>query len=182
MQKQVKELLQLHASLIQAVVTSCQSGDSEELSEVLNAAEANGWSSLSNAIREVLAGERDMAHFASLDAEDQLIVQAILEGLASPNSLPKDDALHSPLQAPKNFAALIHAAQHDDEQAKQLLSTLCRDMLNAGGDMAQLSMSLQFIYKGESQLSALTANCSVKTAELLHAIVNELEQLQKSTA
>jgi len=52
------------------------------------AMEQRGWTNLVAAIRRILAGERDADTLCeSLDSEDSMIVDAILQGLADPSTL-----------------------------------------------------------------------------------------------
>lgn len=48
----------------------------------------SGWGSLVTALRQVLAGRRDVALLHALDEKDGIILRAILAGLQDPASLP----------------------------------------------------------------------------------------------
>ena len=80
-----------HARLIIAVVMAI-GGDTaaqEQLSEMLQTRAQNGWTNLVAAIRRILDGDRDETTlFDSLDPEDSMIIQTILQGIADPSNLP----------------------------------------------------------------------------------------------
>ena len=59
-----------------------------QLEELLSDREQGGWTDLVAAIRSILAGERNADVLCeSLDFEDSMIVEAILQGLDDPSSL-----------------------------------------------------------------------------------------------
>ncbi len=70
----------------------------QEFEQVLDGMKQHGWTNLVTAIRRILAGERDAdALCDSLDLEDSMIVETIIQGLADPSTLA--DLL--PPEAPK---------------------------------------------------------------------------------
>jgi tetratricopeptide (TPR) repeat protein len=81
--------LQQYAWLIDDVVaTVFQPQRQPELESGLASAEQKGWTDLAAAIRHILNGERDAATLCdTLDLEDSMIVEAILEGIDDPASL-----------------------------------------------------------------------------------------------
>jgi hypothetical protein len=78
-----------HAGLIHRVVQAChQPASVPELEQILQVSAQNGWTQLVSAIRQLLAGHRDETVLAGLDEEDRVIVEAILQGLQNPATLP----------------------------------------------------------------------------------------------
>ncbi|MGO9121305.1 MAG: hypothetical protein ACLQPD_27300 [Desulfomonilaceae bacterium] len=81
--------LREHADLIIGTVRATQQPEVRtQLEELLSRREQGGWTNLVAAIRSILAGERNADVLcASLDLEDSMIIEAILQGLADPSSL-----------------------------------------------------------------------------------------------
>ena len=84
-----RALLARHAHLILAVhAAAAEPLMREQLTAPLKGLTEHGWGGLVGAIERLLAGERDPATLCTgLDAEDALIVQAILAGLADPQAI-----------------------------------------------------------------------------------------------
>jgi tetratricopeptide (TPR) repeat protein len=76
--------LQQHEPLITAVVTAvADQSAAEQLETLLTNRNENGWGQLVAAIRRILAGERSIeALWDDLDADDSMIIQAIIDRLA----------------------------------------------------------------------------------------------------
>lgn len=81
--------LRPHAPLIAATIAAVSDSKRlESLEERLRVSEAHGWATLVTAIRQILANERNAdALCERLDAEDSMIVEAILAGIADYGSL-----------------------------------------------------------------------------------------------
>ena len=96
-----RALLARHAHLILAVLAAAAAPlMREQLTAPLKGLTEHGWGGLVGAIERILAGERDPATLGTgLDAEDTLIVQAILTGLADPQAIA---ALLSPGADPQD--------------------------------------------------------------------------------
>ena len=81
--------LQQHIPLILATVMAVHEPPRRaELEASLPQLEKGGWTNLVAAIRRVLAGERDAeALYGSLDGEDSVIIETILQAISDPASL-----------------------------------------------------------------------------------------------
>ncbi len=92
--------LRQHCRLVVGTVAAVHDVDGrKQLEQALPRLEQRGWTNLVAAIRRILAGERDAdALCSALDHEDSMIVDAILAGLADPNTL--SDLMSS--EAPSN--------------------------------------------------------------------------------
>lgn len=174
-----QQILQAHAGLIRAIVIACQNRDRRnELEPLLDAAHHNGWATLVVAVRKVLSGARDNTVMAGLDAEDEIILQAILRGLQDPSTLPEVQKSPDPTLAAPGLAALIHAAASGDLAALQLLGEMGAQMLSAGGDMARLSAILRRLVDNEHDPDLLCRGMSPRGKQLVLSLLEELAQLQ----
>ena len=81
--------LRKQAPLILAVAAAIQEfSRRKDLEQDLPNLEQRGWTNLVSAIRRILTGERDANILCeSLDIEDSMIVETILEGIEDPSSL-----------------------------------------------------------------------------------------------
>lgn len=81
--------LRKHGSLIHDTIGAVSEPERRlQLEQALPGLEQSGWTNLVAAIRRILAGERDSdALCEPLDAEDSMIVEAILSGLTDPSSV-----------------------------------------------------------------------------------------------
>ncbi len=67
-----QQIITIHAAFIcQVVQLSQNEGDRPEYEALLKAAEESGWSDLVRAIRQIVAGQRDMSAIGGLDEEDR---------------------------------------------------------------------------------------------------------------
>jgi hypothetical protein len=174
-----QQILQTHAGLIHAVVVACHNRErSIELEPLLDAAMAHGWSVLVAAIRRILTGARDTQVLNGLDAEDRVIVEAILRGLQNPATLPDPQARPDPGTAAPGLAAVIHAASSGDVTALQLLGDMATQMLRAGGDMARLSGILRRLVDGERDTDRLCRGMSPRGSQLVVSLMEELARLR----
>ena len=63
-----EQILQSHAGLIHRVVMHCNNpGSAPDLEQVLQQAEANDWTDLVRAIRDIMSGNRDESLLLGLD-------------------------------------------------------------------------------------------------------------------
>jgi len=174
-----QQILQAHAGLIHAVVTAAQNRDRiPELEALLDAALANGWSTLVAVIRRILGGAREESLLAGLDEEDRVIAAAILRGLQDPGSLPDPHVRPDPALAGPGLATLIHAAGSGDVAALQLLADMGTQMLRAGGDLARLSGILRRLVDHERDPDLLCRGMSPRGAQLVRSLLEELARLR----
>jgi hypothetical protein len=176
-----EQVLQSHAGLIHRVVMHCNNpGSVPDLEQVLQQAEQNDWKQLVDAIRSILAGNREESILAGLDKEDGLIVDSILKGLQDPNTLPQlETDIDSSMAAP-GIAGLVHAARNGNTQALQIIANMAKQMLAAGGDMGILSGRIRPLIEGERDADKLTENMTDKGQKLMLDIIEELIKLEAS--
>ena len=174
-----RQIIAVHAGLIHRVVGAChQPGLAAALEPLLKASEANGWVSLMAAVRQILKGRRDMSLLAGLDEEDRVIVEAILQGIQDPASLPDPGASPEPGAAAPGLAAMIGAAGGGNAQALQALATMAEQMTAAGGDMARLGAIMRRLVNGERDADALTQGMGAQGRGLVLGVLDELAKTQ----
>ena len=89
----VEQVLHIHAAFIHTVVNALRDRSQlPELMKQLDAAEQAGWPRLVSALRHVINGRRDPSIKLGLDAEDSILLDAILGGFDNPATLPPLDA------------------------------------------------------------------------------------------
>ncbi|NOQ90513.1 MAG: hypothetical protein GQ549_06175, partial [Gammaproteobacteria bacterium] len=138
-----EQILQTHASLVLAVVQTINNPELKpHLEQVLQQSAQNGWQTLVNVINKIIAGNRDQSLVNGLDDEDAIIVDSILRGLQDPETLPKTEQTGDASQAAPMFARLIDEARHGNHNSLSILGAMAEQMLQAGGDMANLSAVL----------------------------------------
>ncbi len=175
---QTQQIIQAHAAFICEVVKLGQNETGKpELDNILNSAASNGWQSLVKAVREVLAGQRDLALIKGLDKEDQVIAEAIMRGLQDPSTLPDPEAKPDPTLAGPGLAHMIHAAGRGDSQALILIGSMAEQMSNAGGDMALIASIIRPLINGERDADKLMNKLNTNTEQLLLGILEELKTL-----
>jgi len=176
-----EQVLQSHAGLIHRVVMHCNNpGSVPDLEQVLQQAEQNDWKQLVDAIRSILAGNREESILGGLDKEDGLIVDCILKGLQDPNTLPAlETDIDSSMAAP-GIAGLVHAARNGNTQALQIIANMAKQMLAAGGDMGILSGRIRPLIEGERDADKLTENMTDKGQKLMLDVIEELIKLEAS--
>lgn len=173
-----QQILQTHASLIHAVVQTVHDPSlRQHLDPVLKQSAENGWQALVEAIRKILDGNRDMALLNGLDDEDRVIVDSILRGLQDPSTLPEASQAGDATQAAPMMARLIHEARHGDANALSMLGVMAEQMLQAGGDMANLSAVLKDMIDGERDADKLCSRMGVQGESLVTQILSELGKL-----
>ncbi len=176
----VEQVLSMHAPFIHAVVTALVDRSRlPELQETLTAAEAQGWAPLVRALRQIVDGRRDEQIKLGLDAEDRIIVDAVLRGLDNPATLPALDRRPEAGAAAPGLAVLIDAAARGDAQALVVLADMAEQMLRAGGDMARLGGIMRRLVNGERDADALTRGMGALGRQLVLGILDELARLER---
>lgn len=170
-----EQVLQVHASLIHAVVQTVHNQDLRpHLDRVLKQSAENGWQDLVNIINKILAGNRDQSLVNGLDEEDSIIVDSILRGLQDPASLPEQQATGDATQAAPMMARLIDEARRGDHNALSMLGNMAEQMSSAGGDLANLAAVIKDMIDGERNIDKLCTRMGPQGESLVTAIVEEL--------
>ncbi|MCS6785649.1 MAG: hypothetical protein NZ524_01240 [Thiobacillaceae bacterium] len=170
-----QQILRAHAAFIHAVVGALHDpARRPQLAAMLEAAADQGWTRLAEAVRAIAAGRRDRAVLLGLDAEDRVIVEAILAGLADPAHLPPVQTAGDATAAAPGLAALIAAAARGEAQALAVLADMGEQMLRAGGDMARLAAILRRLVNGERDADRLTLGMGPLARTLVLDILDEL--------
>lgn len=176
---QLEQILQSHAGLIHRVVMYCNNPASvPDMEQVLQMAADNDWKTLVTAIRSIMSGNRDESMLNVLDDEDRVIIESILRGLQDPGTLPDLDAdIDSSMAAP-GLASLIHASRNGSAQALQIIGSMAKQMLAAGGDMSILAGRIRPLVEGERDPDKLTEKMGGKGQKLMLEIIEELLKLE----
>jgi len=170
-----QQIRQVHAALIHRVVAACHQRDLiASLEPLIKVSEQNGWVALMGAVRQILKGKRDTSLMNGLDEEDKIIVEAILNGIRNPASLPDPQAKADSGAAAPGLAAMIRASASGDAQALQLLANMAEQMSGAGGDMAKLAAIMRRLVNGERDAEQLTQGMGAQGQELVLSILAEL--------
>lgn len=176
-----EQILQSHTGLIHRVVMHCNNpGSVPDLEQVLQQAEANDWTQLVAAIRNVISGNRDESVLIGLDEEDRVIVESILRGLQDPGTLPDLQADFDSDMAAPGIAGLIHASRSGNAHALKIVANLAKQMLQAGGDMSILAGRIRPLVEGERDTGKLSENMGEKGQKLMADIIEELLKLEAS--
>lgn len=171
-----QQILQIHAALIHRVVAACHQRElAAALEPLIKVSEQNGWVALMGAVRQILKGKRDASLMNGLDEEDRIIVEAILNGIRNPASLPDPQAKAEAGAAAPGLAAMIRASASGDAQALQLLANMAEQMSGAGGDMARLAAIMRRLVNGERDAEQLTQGMGAQGQGLVLSILKELE-------
>ena len=173
-----QQIRQAHATLIHQVVKACQNQDAaKELESILEVALQQGWDDLVRTIRQIVKGNRDESLLNGLDEEDTVIIQAILNGLRNPASLPDIDQQGDPTMAAPGLAQIIHSASRGDAQALQAVSIMAEQMTNAPGDMARLGGNMKRLVDGERDPDILCKGMGPSGEQLVLNLIDELNKL-----
>jgi hypothetical protein len=173
-----EQILQTHASLILAVVQTIHNPQLKpHLDQVLKQSAENGWNSLVNVIKKIVAGSRDQALLNGLDEEDSVIVDSILRGLQDAKTLPVSQQSGDATMAAPMMARLIDEARRGDHNALSLLGSMAEQMSGAGGDMASLGAVLKDMIDGERDVDKLCTRMGVQGESLITQILSELAKL-----
>jgi len=174
-----QQIITLHAAFICQVVELSQAGDGgPRLNALLKQAEESGWKALSGAVRQIVAGRRELSLIRGLDEEDRVIAEAILRGLQDPSTLPDPEAKPEPALAAPGLAGMIQAAASGNVQALTLISNMAEQMSRAGGPMARLASVIRPLINGERDPDVLCRGMNEQTRALTLDILKELKQLQ----
>ena len=174
-----EQILQTHTGLIHRVVMHCNNpGSVPDLEQVLQQAEANDWKQLVAAIRNIMSGTRDESVLAGLDEEDRVIVESILRGLQDPQTLPDLQADFDSTMAAPGIAGLVHASRNGNVQALQIIGSMAKQMLQAGGDMGILAGRIRPLVEGERDPDKLSDKMGEKGQKLMLEIIEELLKLE----
>jgi len=170
-----EQVRRMHAPFIHAVVGALRDRSAlPELMRTLAAAEQQGWARLAAAMRQIIDGKRDASVKLGLDEEDRIIVEAVLQGLENPASLPALDEKPDGRAAAPGLAAMIAAAGHGDAKALAVLADMAEQMLRAGGDMARLGGIMRRLVNGERDADPLMKGMGPLGRQLLLDILSEL--------
>ncbi|MGD8931335.1 MAG: hypothetical protein PVI52_02105 [Chromatiales bacterium] len=176
-----QQIITVHAAFINEVVQCLLSRERQnEFKQLMQAAEQNGWTDLTQAIQRIKAGRRDMELLNPLDEEDRVIAEAILLGLQDPTSLPDPNAKADPSMAAPGLATMIHAAASGNAQALQLIANMAEQMSRAGGSMAKLAAVIRPMINGERDPERLCRQMDSRTEEIVLGILHELQQLENA--
>ena len=174
-----EQIVTAHAAFICEVVRCCQNEQLQpEFEALLQGALESGWTRLVEAIREIVAGQRDLNRLQALDAEDRVIAEAILRGLQDPATLPDPEARPDPALAAPGLAAMIVAARRGDVQALTLISNMAEQMSRAGGSMARLAAVIRPLINGERDPDKLCAGLNSQTEAVVLGILDELKRAE----
>ena len=177
-----EQILTVHAAFINQVVTLGPQADRQtEFSQLLRMAEENGWTDLVAAIRQIIHnGRRDVEILNGLDEEDQVIAEAILQGLQDPSTLPDPNAKPDPAMAAPGLASMIHAAGSGNTQALQLIANMAEQMSKVGGPMGKLASVIRPMINGERNPEVLCKRLDSKSEAMVLGILEELKQLEET--
>lgn len=173
-----QQLRTAHAAFICQVVEYSQSRDRRaEFDELLRTAEQHGWQRLVGAIREMAKGRRDPGVYLGLDEEDQVIAEAILQGLQDPATLPDPDQQPDGSVAAPGLAGMIHAAATGNHQALVLIGHMAEQMQKAGGEMGFVAGRIRQLIDGERDPDKLCKGAGARAQALISDILSELGKL-----
>jgi hypothetical protein len=174
-----EQILQAHTGLIHRVVMHCNNpGSVPDMEQVLEQAEMNDWKQLVVAIRSIMSGTRDESVLSGLDEEDRVIVESILRGLQDPQTLPDLQADFDSTMAAPGIAGLVHASRNGNVQALQIIGSMAKQMLAAGGDMGILAGRIRPLVEGERDPDKLSDKMGEKGQKLMLEIIEELLKLE----
>ena len=148
------------------------------MEQVLQAATENDWTALVSVIRDIISGNRDESILLALDEEDRIIAESILRGLQNPDTLPPLETNIDSTMAAPGIAGLVHASRTGNVQALQIIATMAKQMLEAGGDMGTLAGRIRPLVDGERDADKLTENMTDKGQKLMLQILEELLKLE----
>jgi hypothetical protein len=173
-----EQIVQAHAAFIcQAVECLSDPTAAARLEELLQTAEASGWTVLAAAVRAIAAGQRELNRLGRLDEEDRAIAAAILRGLQDPATLPDPNRKADPTLAAPGLASMIHAASRGDVQALTLISQMAEQMSKVGGDMSHVAAVIRPMINGERDPDRLCERMDTRGRQLVLKILDELGKL-----
>lgn len=173
-----EKIIQEHSSLIHRVVMHCNNpGSVPDMEMVLQQAEANNWTQLVLVIRKLMVGDVEEVNQSSLDHEDRVIINSILIGLKDPATLPVMSVDLSSRMTSFGIAGLIHAANKNNIQAKQLINSVISQLNEKGRDMAILSSHIPAMIEGERNHAKISEEMSDESKTMVTEIIEELLKL-----
>jgi hypothetical protein len=175
-----QQIIQVHASLINMVVETIHNVQLRpKLSQVLKTSAENGWQSLVLRIYKILEGDRSETLLKDLDDEDAIIIEAILNGIQNPTTLPDPSQKNAnPTMAAPGIAHMINQASIGNTQALTLISHMAEQMSHAGGDMTKLAGIIKKLIDGERDPEILSKGMGAQGESLVSTILEELAKLQ----
>lgn len=175
-----EQILQVHASLINMVVEATHNVQLRpQLGQVLKSSAENGWQNLVLRIYKILEGNRSEKLMQNLDEEDAVIIEAILNGIQNPTTLPDPKKAQSnPTMAAPGIAHMVNQASIGNAQALTLISHMAEQMSHAGGDMTFLSAIIKKMIDGERDPEVLSKGMGAQGGNLVNSILEELGKLQ----
>lgn len=174
-----QQIIQSHAVLIVSIVKACEDAAMlPKIEPMLKAAEDYGKPKLTSALRKILNGSRESDISRELDEDDSVIIEAILNGLQDPLSLPDPRAKADGSAAAPGLAKIIQAAARGDENAVQMLSSMAEQMEKAGGNMGLVGDVLDRIVEGERDPEKLCKSMDALGESLVLSILLELNKLK----
>lgn len=176
--EKTKQIAQVHAQLIHAVVMACHNKDLlAPLEPILQASANNGWIDLVNRIRKILKGSRSTQLLVNLDEEDAAIILSILVCLENPAELPQPINLEDTQYAVPGLAAMIDNASKGDVEALNILSSMAEQMVAAPGTIRKLGGIIRPLINGERDLKILTRNMDEDGTRFVESLLEELASL-----
>ena len=174
-----QQIIQSHAVLIVSLVKACEDNEMlQKIEPMLKAVEEYGKPELSVALRKILDGSREADISSNMDEDDRVIIDAILEGLRNPTSLPDPRAKADGSAAAPGLAKIIQLAAKGDQNAMQMISSMAEQMAVAGGSMALMGDVLNKIVEGERDPKKLCAEMDARGESLVLSILLELNKLK----
>lgn len=174
-----EQLVREHASLIVETVRAVSNTETKaQLLKDLAVAEQNGWGNLVHAISQILNGVLEVDELGNLDPEDEVIVRAIIQGIADPDTLPNPADNQNPMLAPAGLAGIIAEAARGEENAMQMLAVMDGDLNQSSEpELVELGKTLKRLLIGERNLDSLTINMSERGRNLIQSVLDELKRL-----
>ncbi len=175
-----QQILDVHASLINLVVQASQNVELRpQLNDVLKKSAENGWQNLVLCIYKIMEGQRSSSLLEGLDDEDKVIIDAILNGIQNPTTLPDPTKSSAkPSMAAPGIAHMINQASSGNTEALTLLSHMAEQMSLSGGDMARLAVIIKKMIDGERNPEILAKDMGMQGESLVTSILEELGKLQ----
>ncbi len=173
-----QQIIQSHAGVIVQVVQTVQNPSiMPQLEEVLTLSEKNGWGDVVVVIRKIITGSREPKLMMNLDEEDSIIIEAILNGIQNPASLPDPHKKTDATMAAPGIAHMIHQASRGSPQALEIISQMAEQMAGAGGDMKNLGGIIRKLIAGERDPDKLNQGMGTQGRQLVDTILEELSKL-----
>lgn len=172
-----KQIIHTHADFIVLAATAKQERALiTQLEERLAEMEDSGWHALVEATRKYMNDGRDFEVLNGLDAEDRIIMKAVLEGAADPSTLPDPDAMPEPAVAAPGLAQMVFDATVGDAEALESIAAISASLEQLGEN--SIGERLVKIVEGERDRQALTANLDRYNTELMSLLLDELGRLE----